>query len=154
MYLTTALYFEAFGIFARLWFLACFCRPSDFFASLDDDGFPDQPRSFTSSVYRLSPFLLGIFPVISKEVRAVNLTFVMWLRSLSSRLEPVSVHCFRSYPLHWALLRANSCARQLRVFCFPGSSRTCDLNHRLASSEASVGRNVALREILGSFIEI
>src|ERR1700723_1823124 len=23
----------------------------------------------------------------------------------------------------WARLRANSCARQLRVFCFPGSSR-------------------------------
>ena len=39
--------------------------------------------------------------------------------------------------------------------CFMGGTHdVCDLNHRLASSEASVGRNVALREILGSFIEI
>src|SRR6266481_9231392 len=39
----------------------------------------------------------------------------------------------------------NSCARQLRVFCFLGSSRTCDLNHRLAISEASVGRSLACK---------
>src|ERR1700733_15128741 len=40
-----------------------------------------------------------------------------------SRTESRSVFPFcRSFS--WALLRANSCARQLRVFCFPGSSRT------------------------------
>jgi hypothetical protein len=44
-----------------------------------------------------------------------------------------------SFP--WALLQANSSVRQLRVFCFPGSSlRTCDLNDRLEISEASFGR--------------
>src|SRR5216110_2030649 len=50
----------------------------------------------------------------------------------------------------WALLQANSCARQLRGFCFPGSALTppppqCDLNHRLAISEASVGRSSACK---------
>jgi len=33
------------------------------------------------------------------------------------------VHRLRSYPFHWARLRDNSCARQLRVFCFSGSSQ-------------------------------
>src|SRR5712664_3027424 len=45
-----------------------------------------------------------------------------------------------------ALLQANSCVLQLRVFCFPGSALTpCDLNHRLAISEASVGRSSACK---------
>src|SRR2546430_1418974 len=44
-----------------------------------------------------------------------------------------------------ARLRANSCTRQLRGFCFPGSSRTCDLNHRLAISEGSIGRSSACK---------
>jgi hypothetical protein len=35
---------------------------------------------------------------------------------------PSSVGLF-SRSFSWALLRANSCARQLRVFCFPGSSQ-------------------------------
>jgi hypothetical protein len=30
--------------------------------------------------------------------------------------------CFFCRSFSWALLRANSCARQLRVLCFPGSS--------------------------------
>ena len=38
------------------------------------------------------------------------------------------MHCFRSYPLHWAQLRDNSCALQLRVFCFSGSSQQIFLN--------------------------
>jgi hypothetical protein len=47
----------------------------------------------------------------------------LWHRSWSPPVKPVSVHCFRSHPLHWALLRDNCCARQLRVFCFSGSSQ-------------------------------
>src|SRR5260370_24205474 len=36
--------------------------------------------------------------------------------------EPSRPHFF-SRAFSWAQLRANSCARQLRGFCFPGSSR-------------------------------
>src|SRR6266403_2993559 len=53
---------------------------------------------------------------------------------------------FSAASFSWALLRANSCARHLRVFCFPGSAlKSCDLNHRLAISEASVGRSSACK---------
>src|SRR5215472_8454328 len=41
----------------------------------------------------------------------------------------------------WALLQANSCVRQLRGFCFPGSSRTTTrvppIKHPLASGAAA-----------------
>src|SRR5260221_2057277 len=40
----------------------------------------------------------------------------------------------------WALLRANSCARQLRGFCFSGSSRTAQvppIKHPLALGAAA-----------------
>src|SRR5260370_1283140 len=43
--------------------------------------------------------------------------------ALARSLGFVSVYFLRSFPLHWALLRDNSCARQLRVFCFSGSSQ-------------------------------
>jgi len=47
--------------------------------------------------------------------------------------------------LSWGLLRANSCVRQLRVFCFPGSSRTAQvppIKHPLALGAAAVALTV------------
>src|SRR6266487_4197546 len=49
-------------------------------------------------------------------------------------------HLFFCRAFSWALLRANSCARQLRGFCFPGSSRTTQvppIKHPLALGAAA-----------------
>jgi len=47
------------------------------------------------------------------------------------RVRHLAFFC-RSFP--WALLRANSCARQLRVFCFPGSSQKSRVSSRNAAA--------------------
>ena len=91
--------------------------------SLDESAPPHPALRLTSSACRLRSVLLGILLASEREVRAVCLAVSLWLRSSLAPDGPVSVHCFRFYPLHWALLRDNSCARQLHVFCFCGSSQ-------------------------------
>jgi hypothetical protein len=79
---------------------------------------------------------------------------VFFCSALPAHITPPVLHrssqfsrsAFFSRSFFWALLQANSCVRQLRVFCFPDSALTpCDLNHRLAISEASVGRSSACK---------
>jgi hypothetical protein len=62
---------------------------------------------------------LGTGPL--SKVSPLTPTFVRFLRrfALSSVRHP-----FSATPFLGPLLRANSCVLQLRVFCFPGSSRT------------------------------
>jgi len=52
---------------------------------------------------------------------AVSFTVPAPIRALYDSI--VTVHSPRFHPLYWAQLRDNSCARQLRVFCFSGSSQ-------------------------------
>jgi hypothetical protein len=91
--------------------------------SLDESAPPHPALRLTSSACRLRSVLLGILLPNEREVRAVCLTVPLWLRSSLAPDGGVSVYCFRFYPLHWTLLRDNSCARQLHVFCFSGSSQ-------------------------------
>ena len=63
-------------------------------------------------------YLLVLRTCVS-PIRLLSRTFV--LHDRSTGFDQV---CFFCRAFSWALLRANSCARQLRGFCFPGSSPT------------------------------
>src|ERR1700741_4644577 len=67
-------------------------------------------------------YLLVLRTCVS-PIRLLSRTFV--LHDISTGFDQVGFFC-RAFS--WALLRANSCARQLRGFCFPGSSRTAQVS--------------------------
>ncbi len=52
-----------------------------------------------------------------------------------------------SAPVFWGTQKRGLLLPKQAAALWEGPTLVCDLNHRLASSEASVGRNVALREI-------
>jgi hypothetical protein len=60
---------------------------------------------------------------VAQLVFSVPLYLLTWLRLYRIDL-PSSVGQPFSAPFFWALLQANSCVRQLRGFCFPGSALT------------------------------
>jgi hypothetical protein len=90
--------------------------------SLDESAPPHPALRLTSSACRLRSVPLGTLLASDGEVLAGFLTPPCGSGTLAP-FGSVSVRCLRSDPLHWAQLRDNSCARQLRVFCFSGSSQ-------------------------------
>jgi hypothetical protein len=71
-----------------------------------------------------SSFLVGPGALLRKVILLCSALVPPVARPIPHRSSRFSRSAFFCHSFFWALLQSNSCVRQLRVFCFPGSALT------------------------------